>query len=257
MTISGKPSSLTPSADAVKTNTDCTFEIDVSADLKSPFVYYKVGNFYANHRKYVVSRSYPQLRGKGDAGAGALCGSASSNEEMGVKIANDNTTALDGGSTASPCGLIAKYRFTDKFSVGGVSIDEGGIATTIDKNIKFKRNGNWETKQWLDMDDEHVMVWYQMETYNTFIKLWGKVDGTLKKGKYTVTVSEQWDISGFNGQKSLYFSTVGPFGGTNPFLGIAFVAMSFLTLAVIILLVVLEFTKGSSSKHYSLENLKW
>ena len=179
---------LTFSTDAVKSGTDCTFEIDVGMDMSSPFVYYKVGNFYANHRKYVVSRSYPQLRGKGDSGASSLCGSASSNEEMGV----DTSWAgkpLDESATASPCGLIAKYRFTDVFAISGVTIDEEGIATMVDEKIKFKRPGNSEEEQWLDPENEHVMVWFQMETYNTFIKLWGKIDGTLKKGKYTVTVS--------------------------------------------------------------------
>ncbi len=83
------------------------------------------------------------------------------------------------------------------------------------------------------------------------------MDGKLEAGKYSVTVTDQWDVSEFKGQKSLFFSTTGPFGGKSPWMGVFCLLMGFVVVGIVIALVVLECTKGSSSKHYSLENLKW
>ena len=39
--------------------------IDIPKDMDAPiYVYYKLDNFYQNHRRYVKSRSDIQLRGK-------------------------------------------------------------------------------------------------------------------------------------------------------------------------------------------------
>lgn len=126
-----------------------------------------------------------------------------------------------------------------------------------DTSIKFKRNGNSAESQWLDPEDEHLMVWYQMESFNTFVKLWGSIDQNLGAGTYTVVVSNQWDVSQFSGEKALFITTVGFFGGSDPFMGIVFLVMSLIVTFLLIAIIVLEFTRGSSSKHYSLENLKW
>ena len=47
-------------------------------------------------------------------------------------------------AVANPCGLIAKYHFTDRFgledSLGNlISIDETNIAHKVDRESKFKR----------------------------------------------------------------------------------------------------------------------
>ena len=40
-------------------------DLILSEDMKAPiFVYYELENFYQNHRRYVKSRSYEQLRGE-------------------------------------------------------------------------------------------------------------------------------------------------------------------------------------------------
>ena len=39
------------------------------------------------------------------------------------------------------------------------------------------------------------MVWYKMETFSTFIKLWGHIDTTLKKGSnYTMIIDNNFDV---------------------------------------------------------------
>ena len=41
----------------------CVVEFTPEKDLESPKIYYKLENFYANHRNFVKSRNYKQLRG--------------------------------------------------------------------------------------------------------------------------------------------------------------------------------------------------
>ena len=143
---------------------------------------------------------------------------------------------LNSTKLTSPCGLIGKYRFTDVFNISGesnhIGIKTTGIAHSNDKNIKFKNNGNSEEIQWLDLEKERLMVWYQMESFPKFIKLYGKISGKMAKGNYTVTVSEQWDTKVFKAKKSIYLSTVNGLGGTNIFLGVAFLALAFLVICL-------------------------
>ena len=62
---------------------------------------------------------------------------------------------------------------TDVYEVlteGGdqITIDESDIAHGIDKSFKFQRADNSKTSQWLDPEDEHLMVWFQMESFSNF-----------------------------------------------------------------------------------------
>ena len=42
----------------------CTISFSPDKDLEKPKIYYRLENFYANHRNFVKSRSFKQLRGK-------------------------------------------------------------------------------------------------------------------------------------------------------------------------------------------------
>lgn len=123
---------------------DCTFTIDIKHDFTDVKMYYKIGNFYANHRNFVKSRSYPQLWGKiYEDTPPALCGDTWRNEEFSNFSWAGNPLDKDG--IASPCGLIAKYRFTDSYSMvdssgASVAINEDKIAHAVDRSMKFKRD---------------------------------------------------------------------------------------------------------------------
>lgn len=100
-----------------------------------------------------------------------------------------------------------------------ITIDSGDIAQKNDRDYRFGNQNNGEDIQWLDVEDQHIMVWYQMESFPDFIKAYGKIDGKLEKGDYTVTVSDIWDTKSIKAKKSLYFTTINGLGGTNVFLG--------------------------------------
>lgn len=229
-----------PSAD---TNGTCTFTLTLDTTLEDPNIYYKIENFYANHRKYVKSRSYDQLRGdsvsKGTVSE--FCDPIMENEDIPVTMSYAGN-ALNSTELAAPCGLIGKYRFTDVFAISGgpstVNISTTGIAHSNDKDSKFKNHGNSEEIQWLDYSKERMMVWYQMESFPQFIKLYGKVSGKMEKGNYTVTVTDQWNTKSFKTEKSIYLSTVNGLGGTNVFLGVIFLILSFLVLSLIFTIII-------------------
>jgi len=77
----------------------CVIQFDVPADLEpSVLLYYKLTNFYQNHRRYVNSLDANQLKGKHRT-AGDL-------EKGGCK-----PVAVEGERVIYPCGLIANSLF--------------------------------------------------------------------------------------------------------------------------------------------------
>ncbi len=98
-----------------------------------------------------------------------------------------------------------------------------------------------------------------MESFPNFIKLWGHINTTLKAGmNYTIMIANNFDVSAFDGKKYVYLSEVNAFGGTNKFLGIAFLAMAAVVVLIMIVFVILYFVKLRGDKNfYSTENLQW
>ncbi len=89
-----------------------------TVDLINPKIYYQLENFYANHRNFVKSRNYKQLRGN-VLGADSLtsCDPVIRMGDLGNSISSvalDGTT-LRSDDVAFPCGLIAKYYFNDAY----------------------------------------------------------------------------------------------------------------------------------------------
>lgn len=127
----------------------CTVEITVSQDIKQPiYVYYQLDNFYQNHRRYVKSRSFDQLKGK-NVDVSTDCDPIVKNKDiyLGLKSAADPTKTLNPEDTAWPCGLVAKSFFNDTYKLakkagGAVTIDETGIAWESDKEYKFANSGD-------------------------------------------------------------------------------------------------------------------
>jgi hypothetical protein len=151
------------------------------------------------------------------------CGDLSTNKKMNINKSFNNKT-LDKKEDAIPCGLYAKNFFNDNFTLYKINnkedefieIDESGIAWDNDKdkfkNVEFK--DGWENHQWLDMTDEHFIVWMRPSFLNDFRKLWGKIDEKLEEGEYYFEIGNNYNVSD-DIKKYVVISKINIFGSEN------------------------------------------
>lgn len=169
-----------------KLGEECHVEIKVDELMKAPiFLYYELDNFYMNHRDFVKSRSYPQLRGEVhyDNKVALRCEGALFMSEI-----FDNDTSkyktwsgkrLKGSDVANPCGLIAKSYFTDTYTLLNdkaiaVTINEIGISNDYDRQYMFKRYNESDTRQWIDVENGKLYslfrAFYSLDANGIFSK---------------------------------------------------------------------------------------
>jgi hypothetical protein len=179
-------------------------------------------------------------------------------------LKNLNGSLMNPDAIALPCGLIAKYHFNDTFRLSPaneanklIEIDEKGIALYSDTEHKFKTTPEKMNQTWLNLNDEHVMVWFQMESASKFIKLWGHVNGTLEAGReYNLLVENNWiDITQFEGRKYVYLSEVNNFGGKSRFIGLAFGFSAIAILIMMVIFILLYFVRIKDRNIYSTNDL--
>ncbi|KAG0345024.1 hypothetical protein BG004_004020 [Podila humilis] len=229
----------------------CTVTFNLPVDLQPPvMLYYKLTNFYQNHRKYTKSLDYKQLAGE-----------ASSVET----IRSRKGCPLETGELIYPCGLIANSLFNDTLHpltsvapdtgvVGeGYPFQETGIAWASDKD-KFKKFGytdaeiptlsvpvNWRKRYPSDRYSadfpppniqtwEHFQVWMRTAGWPTFLKPYGRNDNDVfKAGTYQMDIDMNFDITAYGGRKHVVITTIGAIGGRNNFLGIGFIVAAILS----------------------------
>lgn len=108
----------------------CSIDFDIDKDVTAPiYVYYRLENFYQNHRRYVKSRSAFQLEGQDLSKA---------------DVETDCDPLYKNGSLLlNPCGLIANSLFNDVISLRpgahGHKLDETGISWISDREVKFNQ----------------------------------------------------------------------------------------------------------------------
>ena len=152
--------------------------------------------------------------------------------------------------------LISKLKNSDDFTQ--ISIDEKNIAWGADKEklfknvkVKDKEDDYYKKVQWVNMEDEHFIVWMRPSLLPNFRKLYGRIHQDLEKGTYQVTVRNPLNVKEFKGEKYFVLSTVNVFGGKNWFLSIAYIAFGGLCLLLALLFVILYNCKGSPFKEKS------
>ena len=221
--------------------TDCTLgqicnkQLTLENDIDSPvFVYYQLNGFFQNSRRYVKSKETDQLTGD-DISVHDECEPAEKNKEMGF---SSSQTALDGSALdpeayAVPCGLMAKTFFNDtfSFSIGStdLTVDETNIA--FDKDKKLYDENPDRSKQWMDMTNEHFLVWMRPSGLPNPKKLWGRIDRDLKQGeKIDIVINNNYDVSHYKGKKKIVLSNATKFGGKNKFLGISYIVVGALSI---------------------------
>jgi hypothetical protein len=127
--------------------------LTLTEKMEAPiFVYYELENFYQNHRRYVKSRSYKQLRGESLTidDIQSDCDPIVTYKDLGLQPINvdgDWDDSIAETKPANPCGLVAKSYFNDTYALSGaadgvqskiVDIDESNIAWESDVEYKFK-----------------------------------------------------------------------------------------------------------------------
>lgn len=144
----------------------CNMTVKVERLMNQPvYLYYEIENFYMNHRDFVKSRNFAQLRGDVhvDSTGNSKCVGAKYVWEIFDNITSLYKTytgnPLNGDDYANPCGLIAKSYFNDtNFKVvdskeNEIFINEKGIANDYDRQFMFKRLANSSLTQWIDVEN--------------------------------------------------------------------------------------------------------
>eukprot|EP00005_Dracoamoeba_jomungandri_P000098 CAMPEP_0174251914 /NCGR_PEP_ID=MMETSP0439-20130205/1589_1 /TAXON_ID=0 /ORGANISM="Stereomyxa ramosa, Strain Chinc5" /LENGTH=315 /DNA_ID=CAMNT_0015332355 /DNA_START=25 /DNA_END=969 /DNA_ORIENTATION=+ len=220
----------------------CTITITLDEDMKKPvYFYYKLSNFYQNHRRYVKSRSDAQLRGD-------TVDSYADLTDCEPEISKDDEHDED--SLFLPCGLIAKSWFNDTFELINsdgeyIEMRKEGIAWDSDVNNKFHNPGEDAPgiRVIPDFQDEDFIVWMRVAGLPVFRKLYRIIEEDLPKGKYTVRVANYFPVSEFDGKKFIVLSESSWMGGKNPFLGIAYIVVGSLCICLATLFACRHFIK--------------
>lgn len=168
---------------------------------------------------------------------------------------------------ATPCGLIAKSMFNDTFALytsdaidpltlkldqaNRVEINEEGIAWQSDISYKFNNTYNWknEKTQWMDMENEHFIVWMRTAGLPNFRKLWGKIENELAPLTYYVDISNNYNVKDFSGTKSFVLSTTNMLGGRNYFLAVCYIVVGALCIVFAVIFFVAYMRKRNISNN--------
>ncbi|MCJ1467782.1 hypothetical protein MMC07_006407 [Pseudocyphellaria aurata] len=226
-------------------STVCTLQFVIPEDIGPPVLfYYRLTNFYQNHRRYVKSLDTDQL--KGDAVSKSTIAGGSCDP---LRLGDDDKPIY-------PCGLIANSLFNDSFrdlkplnprntSETVYALKNTGIAWSSDKKLYGPTNyktediavpPNW-AEQWPNgYTDEHpppnletweeFQVWMRSAGLPNFSKLAKRNDDdALKCGTYQMEVVLNFPVTVYGGTKAIVISTRTVMGGKNPFLGIAYVVV--------------------------------
>lgn len=101
----------------------CQIVFSPDVDLSNALLYYELDEFYSNHRVFVGSSSYKQLRGEDIPIDSEYCDGARKIKDLlplsTYKRFTDKNleTDFDPEDDLNPCGLKAKYLFTDSFEL--------------------------------------------------------------------------------------------------------------------------------------------
>lgn len=189
----------------------CTLQFTLPNDIGSPvYLYYRLTNFYQNHRRYVKSLDLDQLKGQfvdNNTIANSAC----------------NPLKTDANNIAIyPCGLIANSIFNDTIgsptavsSSGGqdpsiYQMSRKGIAWASDLQL-YKQTAynntdvvpppNWQKRFPNGYDSQHGIpnlseyeefaVWMRTAGLPTFSKLARRNDDTvMRAGTYTIRIAD-------------------------------------------------------------------
>ena len=216
-------------------NPSCDKTININEKIDGPvFVYYQLNGFFQNSRRYVKSKNIDQLQGN-EISDKEDCSPAIYNKDMdlGDKKAIDQTSDLVPDEVAIPCGLMAKTFFNDTYTFtinnDPLTVEETDITFEKDRDL-FKKNYA-KDKQWIDLTDEHFLVWMRPSGLPNPKKLWGRIERDLESGtKIDINIQSNYNVDIYKGKKKIILSNATKFGGKNKFLAISYIVVGALSL---------------------------
>lgn len=259
--------------------TVCSLIFEIPEPLGPPvFLYYRLTNFYQNHRRYVQSLDIDQLKGV-----------AVDNNTIKGSTCDPLTIDNDTGKAYYPCGLIANSMFNDTIyspvqlnANTTYDMSDSGIAWPSDKKLiqatQYKpwqvvpppnwrdRYPNYTEKNLTDLHkNEAFMVWMRTAGLPTFSKLSRRNDSiAMAAGVYQLDIDDckyfqtlvcssdvaslmsRWldfNVTKYGGTKSILISTRTVMGGKNPFMGIAYVVVGGICVVLGVLFTVAHLVK--------------
>ena len=243
----------------------CILSFNIPEDIKPPILfYYRLTNFYQNHRRYVKSVDIQQLKGDARSASDLSSGDCS-------PLDVDSET----GKPYYPCGLIANSMFNDTFSqltlanpAGGTNAGGQNYTMTVEGTswshegdlygeTKYKPDDVVPPPNWQEQYEngrygdklpnlhtwEQFQVWMRTAGLPTFSKLYQRNDkDVLTAGTYRLKIYDRtlsisspssiiltphpgYPVDKYSGTKSILISTRTVMGGKNPFLGIAYLVV--------------------------------
>ncbi|KAI0596330.1 lem3 cdc50 family protein [Biscogniauxia sp. FL1348] len=250
---------------AVTNLTTCSLIFQIPEDMPAPvLLYYRLENFYQNHRRYVASFYDQQLLGN----------DVSIDQ---VKDSSCSPLATQDNKAIYPCGLIANSVFNDTISSPvrlGVSGTEAertytmkntSIAWDSDKDLYGPRKStsmdsivpppNWQIRYPNGSyslnypppnlkEDEHFIVWMRTAGLPTFSKLYSRNDSaSLEAGTYQIDIIDNFRTDVYQGKKSIVITTLSVMGGKNNFLGILWLVVGGFCIALALLFLITNLVK--------------
>lgn len=249
----------------VQNTSVCILSFEIPNDIQPPILfYYRLTNFYQNHRRYVKSVDIDQLKGTARSASDINSGDCGP-----LDVVNNKPYY--------PCGLIANSMFNDTFTNLNASNpsqneDSPSVYEMTTNGTSWAHEGdlygktkykpsevvpppNWQ-EQYIDgsydsldeLPDLHTweafQVWMRTAGLPTFSKLAQRNDNdVLKAGTYRLKIydrmsahthnerqlaanmSSGFPVQAYSGTKSILISTRTVMGGKNPFLGIAYIVV--------------------------------
>ncbi|KAI6710575.1 hypothetical protein JHW43_006905 [Diplocarpon mali] len=199
----------------IVSSTRCTINFTIPNEMKPPVLfYYKLTNFYQNHRRYAKSFSTDQLSGKAVSASSIDGGDCT---PLTVETINGTKKPY------YPCGLAANSVFNDTFyspvllNVPGSNTNnetyemaQTGISWESDRELYEETKYRWDEvlvpPNWIERypngysdawhprlkEDEPFQVWMRLAGLPTFSKLAQRNDSaTMKAGTYTLDIDHR------------------------------------------------------------------